>query len=185
MSGVKSSVQFALALALMCAPGMVARSADAPPAKGSGAALISAEMSGRDVDFLQESDRIERSMLDVAGRLKEVTSSPAMKVLVSEILDREREIEAELGKLRAEKGMPSTAKKTRAREKDPFGELRGPKLEKTLVEALIKASAARLDLLNLSQESGDREIRRFAVKQEPAARDRHRRLARIAGVVES
>lgn len=162
----------------------------AAPAAGetggpASAKLLSVELSGRDVEFLQGAARGGTRVADLASRLIALCESPAMRVLASEIAEKEKALGAEIAALGAEKGVPTGRIASGKKKKDPYAELQGPKLEKRIIQELLAVSAERLTLFESFQESADREIRRVAVRHAPVLREMHRRLARLAGVAES
>jgi predicted outer membrane protein len=146
---------------------------------------LSVEMTGRDLQFLREARSLGEEIDGLSRRITSASESPALRVLAAEMGERSKEIDGELARLAAQKGVPPPAQPHGAPQPDPFEGLgKGPKLEKAIMEALMAASRERVVLFESSQETADRDLRRIAVRYAPTLREQHRRLARIAGVSE-
>ena len=155
-----------------------------PPAgeagKGAPAGIIQSELSGREMQFLQDTNQTGQEQLALADLAKSKSGSEQIKAVAETLATTQMTESREIARLAATKHVTLSSESAKTLT-DELMVLDGGKFEKAWIERLIAVNESGVAAYELGAKAGDAEIRSFAEKMLPVAQARLQMANRLGG----
>jgi predicted outer membrane protein len=157
------------------------------PAEGDkgGNGIISSELSGRDLEFLQNTIELGRLQSYLVETAKAKAATPEVQSLGGALAEIQSDENKYVARLAAGKGVvvptPTAPAPAQKKAEAELGKLSGAKLEKALMEEIVSSAQKSVNQYETAMHSSDPDIKRLAEQMLPAAKSRLQFASKASG----
>jgi putative membrane protein len=154
-------------LATVAALGNEAR--PAPPQK-----LLTTTIGGRDLRFLTDALEFGLEQVFLTDLARKQAQGERVKAIAGVLAETQQEENAKIERLAATKSVPLSAKEAGAEKSlvRKFAKLKGEKFDQAWIEQIVTLNQKSVANYNLASQSTDADIKAFAIKALPLAKEK-------------
>ena len=169
-------IPLSILLATVVALGSDAR--PAPPEK-----LLTTSIGGRDLRFLTDALEYGLEQVFLTGLARKQAQGERVKAIAGVLAETQQEENAKIERLAASKSVTLNAKEAGAEKSlaRKFARLKGEKFDQAWIEQIVTLNQKSVANYNLASQSTDADIKAFAVKALPLAKEKLSLVTRETG----